>query len=344
LTKIKIEKLTRAKKLFDYDSSASLYVTANSEGTNVGAVDLTLKDERRNRNLPVRVYYPQEEGSFPVIIFSHGVGGSRESFSYLSRFWSSYGYVCIHPTHLGSDLSVLQRVGLQALLETTNDPEIWSERPQDISFIIDSLEKLEQAVPQLQGKINHSFIGVSGHSFGAYTTLLLAGAVIAMPGDETVSFRDERAWVFLGISPPGTGRQGLHLGSWDRVNVPVMTVSGSEDMGLEGKPASWRMEAFKSMPPIDKYHVLVKGANHFSFDPDMKGVRTPSRRMNRPNSPVKTRNLLELENNRLLKISLQNASMAFWDAYLKFQKPPKEYLMSDNLQTYSDGDVAIFVK
>ncbi len=330
--------------MFESDSSGSLYVKADSEVTNVGAVDLILKDERRSRKLPIRIYYPQEEGSFPVIIFSHGVGGSKDSFSYLSRFWSSCGYVCIHPTHLGSDLSVLQRVGLQALLETTNDPEVWSERPQDISFIIDSLEKLEQQVPQLKGKINPSFIGVSGHSYGAYTTLLLAGAVIAMPGDETTSFRDERACVFLAISPPGTGRQGLHLDSWHRINDPVMTVSGTEDMGLEGNPPSWRREAFKSMPPRDKYHVLVKGANHFSFDPDARGARGHSQRMNKDNLPPRARDLLELENKSLIKISLQSASMAFWDAYLKFKKPAKEYLRSDALQAYSDGDVAIFLK
>lgn len=330
--------------MFESDSSGSLYVKADSEVTNIGAIDLILKDDRRNRKLPIRVYYPQEEGVFPVIIFSHGVGGSKESFSYLSRFWSSYGYICIHPTHLGSDLSVLQRVGLQALLETTNDPEVWSERPQDISFVIDSLEELEQQVPQLKGKINQSFIGVSGHSYGAYTTLLLAGTVIALPGDETVSFRDERTCVFLAISPPGTGRQGLHLGSWDRINDPVMTVSGTEDMGLEGKPASWRREAFKSMPPKDKYHVLVKGANHFSFDPDARGVRNQSQRKNRDNLPQRARNLMELENKSLIKTSLQTISMAFWDAYLKFKKPAKEYLRSDALQTYSDGDIAIFLK
>ena len=328
----------------EYNYSASLYLKAGSTVSNVGAVDITLNDARRNRPLPARIYYPQEDGSFPVIIFSHGAGGSRESFSYLSRFWASSGYVCIHPTHFGSDLSVLQRIGLQALLETTNDPEVWSERPQDISFIIDSLEKIEQQVPQLKGKINSSFIGVSGHSYGAYTSMLLAGAVIAMPGDETASFRDDRVWVFLGISPPGTGRQGLNLGSWDRINAPLMTVSGTEDLGLEGKPASWRMEAFKYMSPIDKYHVLVKGANHFSFDPDVSTTRTTSQRRARGNNLSTARNQLELESKKLIKIYLQSASIAFWDAYLKFQKPAKEYLKSESLQTYSNGDVTIFAK
>ncbi|HEY9632043.1 MAG TPA: hypothetical protein V6D14_01470 [Coleofasciculaceae cyanobacterium] len=328
----------------EYNSSASFYTKADIEVNNVGVVDIILRDQQRDRQVPLRIYYPQEEGLFPVIIFSHGVGGSKDSFSYLSSFWSSHGYICIHPTHFGSDASVLRKIGLQALIESTNEPETWSERPQDISFIIDSLEKLDQQVPQLQGKINPSFIGVSGHSYGAYTTLLLAGAVIAMPGDETVSFRDERAGVFLPISPPGTGRQGLHLGSWDRINDPVMTVSGSEDLGLGGKPPSWRMEAFNYMPPLDKYHVLIKGANHFSFDPDMRGARTPSQRMNRQNPVAGARNLLELDNKSLIKISLQQATMAFWDAYLKFNKSAKQYLKSDELQTYSKGDVVISLK
>lgn len=329
----------------EYDSSASFYIKPNSEPTSIGIVaNITLKDDRRNREVPVRVSYPLEQGSFPVIIFSHGTGGSKESFSYLSSFWTSYGYICIHPTHAGSDFSVLQKIGLQALLERTNEPQSWLERPQDISFLIDSLEELEQQIPQIRGKINPSFIGVAGHSYGAYTTMLVAGATIMMPWGEEVSCRDDRTCGFLAISPPGTNRQGLNEGSWDKIDTSMMTVSGSKDQGWEGEPASWRMEAFKYMPPGEKFHVLVKGATHFSFDPDVSLARTPYQRMNRGNNIPRARNLLELDSKRLIKIYLQSASTAFWDTSLKFKKTGREYLLSEELPTYSNGDVTIFLK
>lgn len=326
-------------------SSSSFYRKAISGAIPVEVVDkITLQDKWRDREIPVKIYYPQEEGSFPAIIFSHGAGGSKDSFSYLGRFWASCGYVCIHPTHLGSDFSIAKKIGLQALLEITNDPELWSERPQDISFLIDSLENLERQVPQLKGKINPSFIGVAGHSYGAYTSMLLAGAVVTMPSGNEVSFRDDRTAVFLAISPQGTNRLGLNKHSWAKINAPTMTVSGSKDQGWEGNPASWRLEAFNLMPRGNKYHVLVEGANHFSFDLQVRIAKNIGSKANRSKKRSEEINLFELDRNSRIRIYLQSASIAFWDAYLKLKSTGKEYLWSDALKIDSNGEVAILLK
>jgi predicted dienelactone hydrolase len=331
--------------LAEYNASASFYIRANTEVYAVGVVDnIILKDDWRDREVPIKIYYPQQEGSFPVIFFSHGAGGSKDSFSYLSSFWTSCGYICIHPTHLGTDLSVLQEIGLHRLMEVTNEPKFWLERPQDISFLIDSLEELERRVPQLQGKIDRSKIAVSGHSYGAHTTMLLAGALVAMPNGQDVTFRDDRVRVFLPLSPQGSNRQGLHEGSWDRIQVPMMTVSGSKDEGWEGKPPSWRKEPFDRMPPGDKYHVLIEGANHFSFDLHMNLTRTVDPMMTGANNRATARRLLELDRRMRIKSYLQSASISFWDAYLKSQKPAKEYLQSETLQSCSNGEVTLFLK
>ena len=331
--------------MFNNDTSASFYLQANSEVTNVCVDNIILKDERRNREIPVKIYYPQESGAFPVIIFSHGTGGSKESFSYLGEFWASCGYICIHPTHLGSDFSLLAKIGLQALLESTNQPESWLERPKDISFVIDSLSEIEQQIPAIAGKINQSFLGVSGHSYGAYTTMLLAGAIIEIPGVKAASLgQDDRAWVFLPISPPGTGRLGLNDCSWDKIAAPVMSISGSKDQGWEGEPPAWRMESFKYMRPGDKYHLLIKGANHFSFDPDVGTGRKPFQRINKINKIAERHPPQEEERKMLIKSYLKTTSIAFWDAYLKFKKPAKDYLSSDTITTSSNGDLTIFLK
>jgi len=61
-----------------------------------------LTDAVRARQLPLKIYYPKQEraGGYPVVIFSHGSGGSKDGYSYLGRFWAENGYVVIHVTHL----------------------------------------------------------------------------------------------------------------------------------------------------------------------------------------------------------------------------------------------------
>ena len=56
----------------------------------------------------------------PVIIFSHGLGGSRDGYEYLGRHWASHGYVSVHSTHIGSDTSALK--GTLRPLTRSNSP------------------------------------------------------------------------------------------------------------------------------------------------------------------------------------------------------------------------------
>ena len=266
------------------------------------ADDLSLFDSRRKRQLPVKVYYPQGQGPFPVIIFSHGGGGSNKAFSYLGNFWASQGYISIHPSH--NDSSFLR--------DTQNDAQSLEYRPQDVSFIIDSMQALESKVPQLRGKMDRSRIGVAGHSFGAYTSMLLAGALVDTAQKQDVSFRDNRVRAFLAISPSGTGRGGLDERSWDRINVPVMLVSGRNERGDD-----WRMEPFYNMPPGNKYYLLFDGASHSSYNDYKPGGRRG-----------RSQDQETIEN---IHTYLQSTSIAFWDAYLKQDNTAKQFLQSDVL-------------
>jgi len=73
----------------------------------VATVSYDWVDSARNRKVPVKIYYPEKgQGPFPVIVFSHGLGGSRDGYEYLGRHWASHGYVSVHLQHLGSDDAV----------------------------------------------------------------------------------------------------------------------------------------------------------------------------------------------------------------------------------------------
>ena len=71
-------------------------------------IDLTVNDAERKRDIPVRVYLPVEKTPSPVVLFSHGLGGSREGNAYLGNHWAARGYVAVFIQHHGSDTSVWQ--------------------------------------------------------------------------------------------------------------------------------------------------------------------------------------------------------------------------------------------
>jgi hypothetical protein len=68
--------------------------------------DLTVRDQKRSREIPIRVCLPKEKTPAPIVLFSHGLGGSREGSAFLGNHWASRGYVVVFLQHPGSDDSV----------------------------------------------------------------------------------------------------------------------------------------------------------------------------------------------------------------------------------------------
>ena len=81
----------------DYDP----LTTAESAGANT--CDFPVRDEARDRDIPLRVYLPAATEAAPAILFSHGLGGTREGCVYLGKHWSARGYVAVFLQHPGSD-------------------------------------------------------------------------------------------------------------------------------------------------------------------------------------------------------------------------------------------------
>ena len=149
---------------------------------------VVLRDETRGKDLQVHVNYPAgDEGPWPLVIFSHGAGGSGRGVEPLTRYWASQGYVCLAPTH--EDSLSLRREGDSPNLFSAEGVE---NRAHDVRFLIDSLPQLVEKVPPLKGKIDRERIGVGGHSYGAFTTMVIGGATLRRP-DGLVSYADERA-------------------------------------------------------------------------------------------------------------------------------------------------------
>ena len=227
--------------------------------------------DRELGGLELRVHYPADApGPLPVVVFSHGLGGSRLGYGYLGRAWAAHGYVSIHPSHrehVPSGAAELEKPGLstlRAMMAAIDDSSNWRARPRDVAVTIDSLSKLSNPIPALEGRIDPSRIAVAGHSYGAYTALLCAGARIRLGGG-THDLAEPRARAFIALSPPGNGARGLDAASWAQIGKPVLCVTGTRDAGLRGQPPSWREESFHAMRPPGKTLVVVEGAEHFTF-------------------------------------------------------------------------------
>jgi predicted dienelactone hydrolase len=224
---------------------------------------LVFHDRARGRDIPLKIYYPDARGPFPVIVFSHGALASKDDYAGLGQFWASHGYVSIHPSHADSMADGGYRGTLR---EAISDPVRWQNRPRDVSVVLDAMAHADRLAPELTGKLDLRRVGVAGHSFGAYTSGLLAGVTIHLPGRQGPQrFADPRVSAAVLLSPQGEGRLGLTSESWDHLRLPLLVMYGSLDFGPFGEPPSWRNEAFLKAPPGDKYDVELEGATHMRF-------------------------------------------------------------------------------
>ena len=204
--------------------------------------------------------------------------------------------------------------------QALSDPRAWENRPEDVSFIIDSLAHVEKFAPQLAGKLDLGHIGVGGHSFGAYTAGLIGGTTIVLPGKSgPQSFADKRVSAVVLLSPQGEGVLGLSAHSWDAVRVPMLLMYGSRDFGPFGEEPVWRSEAFAKGPAGNKYEVELEGGTHMGFAGLLPGE----------GHHVEVFQCAKLE------------TLAFWDAYLKQDPKAMEYVESHGLQKFC-GDSALF--
>ena len=270
-----------------------------------------LHDAKRNKDLPLTLFIPDAPGPHPLIVFSHGAGGSGEYYRPLVAGWVRNGYVVICPTHADSIalMTPQKRRGLRprdVVLDAVTDVQGWQERPRDASFVLDALDELERRVPQLVGKIDRTRIGAAGHSYGAMTTTILAGATIrTKAGGELQSFADPRVKAAIVLSGQGEGQMGFGKGSWGELKVPLLVMTGSEDRGARGQDPMWRKAPFDGSPPGEKYWIFIQGATHMSFSGHDS-------------------------NNAILGV-IERATQAFWDAQLKGDERAKELLHSDKL-------------
>lgn len=228
-------------------------------------------DAKRQRQVPVKIYMPEGEAPYPVVIFSHGLGGSREAAVYLGEKWSKNGYLCVFVQHPGSDVSTWKPVALggkQAIfnvLKSAANERNLRDRAADVSFVLDELQKRNSEDELLEKKMLLDKIAVAGHSFGAATALSVAGQNFPTL-KEPSPLRDSRVRAAIYLCPPVTAKMFTPDLVYSNIRIPGMLMTGTEDDSPIGETnAEERRIPFDGIKSAHQYLINFEGADHAAF-------------------------------------------------------------------------------
>lgn len=227
--------------------------------------DLDWFDEARERPVPVRLYWPATDKPVALVVFSHGIGGSRRGYSYLGEYFAGQGVASLHLQHVGSDRSLWRGnpFSLVGRLQAAAQEREALERVRDLSFALDQI--LSHAA--FGARVDRRRIAAAGHSYGANTAMLAAGALIEREG-RRVSLRDPRIKAAVLLSAPPFYGERNPAAILRAVTLPTLHVTATEDViHIPGfySPASDRVAVYESIGSPFKALAVFEGGSHSIF-------------------------------------------------------------------------------
>jgi len=227
--------------------------------------DLDWVDDKRARSVPVRLYWPESDRPVALVVFSHGIGGSRRGYSYLGEYFASHGVASLHLQHVGSDRSLWggNPFSLVARLQGAAQEREALERVRDLSYALDQL----LAHPEFGARIDRKRIAAAGHSYGANTVMLAAGAGVERNG-RRVDLRDPRIKAALLLSAPPFYGEDDPRKILRSLTLPTLHVTATEDtIRIPGfySPVSDRLAVFEAVGSPMKALAVFEGGSHGIF-------------------------------------------------------------------------------
>jgi predicted dienelactone hydrolase len=223
---------------------------------------------------------------FPLIVISHGTGGSALSMAWLGEALAAHGYFAAAVNHPGNNATEPY---------TVEGFSTWWQRARDLSEVIDGM----LADSDFARRIDSTRIAAAGFSLGGYTMIEIAGGVTDVDGfvhycdsakvdgicgsppefptlaedfrkwiqehPETAqhagdSYRDARVRSVFAMAPvlgPAFPASGLK-----RVSIPVEIVAGESDQNV---PVDSSAKYFTANIPGAKLHIFPGNVGHYVF-------------------------------------------------------------------------------
>jgi predicted dienelactone hydrolase len=168
----------------------------------------------------------------PLVMFSHGSCGYQEQSVFFTSLLASYGFIVAAPPHPGNSTHEILTCGTPEA-----EADSLANRPADIMFVIDSLLALNADPTSFFFRaIDPDRIGMSGHSFGGLTTLL-------------VSARDPRVVAGLAMAPVAQGFEDQVRS----IHAPMMIEVGTlDDLHADGQLTYSLLHAPRYLVEIDR--------------------------------------------------------------------------------------------
>ena len=279
------------------------------------------------REVPLKIYLPANKKPAPLILLSHGLGGSREVGAYLGEHWAKTGYVVVAMQHAGSDEAVwkdvppLQR---KQALKKAASIKTFLARMKDVPATLDQVEKWNGTKGHILAKrMDMEHIGIGGHSYGAVTTQAISGQTFGRRG---AVYCEQRIDAGFAISP-SIPRRGAADNAFGGISIPMLLMTGTKDGNFVTKAApESRIGVFAALPASDKkaktlhYELVFKDAEHGAFSDH----KLPGENTRNPN------------HHRAIKA----ISTAFWDSALKNNTKASKWLNGKSPSTLLEkGDL-----
>jgi dienelactone hydrolase len=292
------------------------------------ATDFAWTDTLRQRAVLAKLYAPalQAAAPTPLVVFSHGIGGSREGYTYIGRYLAANGIAVLHLQHAGSDNSIWfgNPLGMVSRLQAAAKETEAIDRAKDVSFALDQVLSDSQFGP----KLDASRIAAAGHSYGANTTLLVSGARVQRDG-RTLDYTDKRIKASVIISAPPFYGEGDSKSILGGIAIPTLHITATGDeIKIPGyySGAQDRVQVYEAVgsAKATKSLAVFKEGSHSMFT-DRLGTGGA-------------------ELNPKIKIATRELTLAFLQAHLGPQATGKSAGQSHDLAHWPDRHKALLAR
>jgi len=213
------------------------------------------------RDVVNKIFVPNGEGPFPVVVFSHGTFSSKDMYDPVLSHWARAGNIVVAPNHVDANYGRIP--------DGEEDMHnIVLTRSADLSLVADSVDRLQKDYPVLADKMDASRMATAGHSVGTLSAMLATGLRERHPETGAISFHeDDRFSAIIMLSDPGKmALQPDHV--WKGMTVPTFMVTGPDDIGLMGDgqiETRYEMEVLTGAgaPKDSKFLLTIDGLDHY---------------------------------------------------------------------------------